>query len=516
MPRRALLVLHFALVAGCSHRLPVDPNIITIAVRSGPTTFDPLQAGDEISQRLGQLIFDPLMQWGDDLRVHPALAERLDNPDPLTYIAHLRRGVTFHDGHPFTSRDVVSTFSPFLDPNFISPIKGAYRQLASVTALDDYTVRFTLKEPFAAFPIQLPLPPIVPDGAGDTMRTHPIGTGAYRFVTYDTDDQVVLSAFEGYWGGTPKNRGVVVKVVPDDTMRGLELRQGSTDLVINDLPPDIVYQFEKSGRYAVSRSPGLDFSYLGFNLRDPVVGDVRVRHAIAYAIDRDAIIRDLRRGLARPAAGLVPDQAWAYEPDVRRFPHDPERAQRLLDEAGYRDPDGDGPLPRLRLSMKTSTNEETRLQSAVIQEDLRRVGIDLDLRSYEFATFYVDVVRGRFQIFTLTWTGGALVDPDMLRRVFHSREVPPTGFNRGYYKNPEVDRLIDRATTALDDNERGHFYREAQKLIAEDAPYIPIWHRTNVIVAQKTVDGLHVPPMGDFTWLKDVSRVAAATRAARE
>jgi peptide/nickel transport system substrate-binding protein len=158
--------------------------------------------------------------------------------------------------------------------------------------------------------------------------------------------------------------------------------------------------------------------------------------------------------------------------------------------------------------MKTSTNEETRLQSAVIQEHLRRVGIDLDLRSYEFATFYADVVRGRFQIFTLTWTGGALVDPDMLRRVFHSREVPPTGFNRGYYKNPEVDRLIDRATTALEENERRHFYQEAQKLIAEDSPYIPIWHRTNAIVAQRTVDGLHVPPMGDFTWLKDVSRVS--------
>jgi peptide/nickel transport system substrate-binding protein len=242
-------------------------------------------------------------------------------------------------------------------------------------------------------------------------------------------------------------------------------------------------------------------------MRDPVVGDVRVRHAIGYAIDRDAIIRDLRRGLARPAAGLVPDQAWAYEPDVLRFAYDPALAKRLLDEAGYPDPDGDGPLPRLRLSMKTSTNEETRLQSAVIQENLRRVGVDLDLRSYEFATFYADVVKGSFQIFTLTWTGGALVDPDMLRRVFHSRELPPSGFNRGHYANPEVDRLIDRATTSLDEAERRHFYQQAQKLIAEDAPYIPIWHRTNVIVAQTSVDGLHVPPMGDFTWLKDVRRI---------
>jgi len=514
MTRRALWILQFALVIGCSASRPTDPSFITVAVRSGPTTFDPLQAADEISQRLGQLIFDPLMQWGDDLRVHPALAERLDNPDPLTYIAHLRRGVVFHDGRAFTARDVVYTFSPFLDPSFTSPVKGAYRQLASVTALDDYTVRFTLKEPFAAFPIQLPLPPIVPDGSGDAMRTRPIGTGAYRFVRYDSDDQVVLSAFDHYWGGVPKNRGIVVKVVPDDTMRGLELRKGSTDLVINDLPPDIVYQFEKTGRFAVNRSPGLDFSYLGFNMRDPIVGDVRVRHAIGYAIDRDAIIRDLRRGLARAAVGLIPDLGWAYEPDVLHFTHDPAYAKRLLDEAGYRDPDGDGPLPRLRLSLKTSTNEETRLQSAVIQEDLRRVGIDLELRSYEFATFYADVVQGNFQIFTLTWTGGALVDPDMLRRVFHSQQLPPSGFNRGRYRNSEVDRLIDLATTAVDDDERRHFYREAQKLIAEDAPYVPLWHRTNVIVAQRGVDGLHATPMGDFTWLRDVSRIDPA-RAGR-
>jgi peptide/nickel transport system substrate-binding protein len=505
--RPAVWALLILVAPACSAPQPPNPNIITVAVRSGPTTFDPLQAADEISQRLGQLIFSPLMDWGEDLRVHPALAERYEQPDPQTYIFHLRRGVTFHDGHELTSKDVVYTFTPFLDPNFISPIKGAYRQLQSVTALDDYTVRFTLKEPFAAFPIQLVLPPIVPAGAGSAMRTHPIGTGPYRFVRYSTDDQVVLSAFAGYWGGPPKNAGLVVKVVPDDTMRGLELRKGATDLVINDLPPDIVYQLQKSDQFRVDRSAGLDFSYLGFNMRDAVVSDKRVRHAIGYAIDRDAIIRDLRRGLARPATGLVPDVAWAFEPDVRRFDHDPERAKRLLDEAGYPDPDGDGPLPRLTLSLKTSTNEETRLQSTVIQEDLRRVGISLDLRSYEFATFYADVVRGNFQIFTLTWTSGALVDPDLIRRVFHSQQVPPSGFNRGFYTNPEVDRAIDRASSALDETERKRYYGEAQKLVAEDAPYIPIWNRTNVVVAQRDLDGLHGSPLSDFTRLKDVRRV---------
>jgi peptide/nickel transport system substrate-binding protein len=506
MRRWASCIAHCAWLAACGSSPAPDPNIITIAVRSGPTTLDPRQGADESSQRVSQLIFNSLMEWGDDLRVHPALAERLEQPDPLTYVAHLRRGVRFHDGHELTARDVVYTFAAFVDPSFVSPLKGAYTLLRSVTAVDDYTVRFTLAEPFAAFPIQLVLPPIVPDGSGDRMRVAPIGTGPYRFVRYDNDDTVVVTAFEEFWKGPPHNAGLIVKVIPDDTMRGLDLRKGATDMVINDLPPDIVHQLTRDGSFAVAPSPGLDFSYIGFNMRDPILADRRVRYAIGYAIDRDAIIKYMRRDLARPAAGLLPDQAWAFEPDVHRFTYDPALAMRLLDEAGYRDPDGEGPEPRLRLSLKISSSEETRLQSTVVQEDLRRVGIELDLRSYEFATFFADVLRGNFQLFSLQWTGGGLVDPDILRRVFHSDQIPPLGFNRGYYRNPDVDRWLDVATQSTNEDERGRAYREAQKLIATDAPYIPIWNRTNVIVAQQSLTGLHLNAIGDFQALKDVRR----------
>jgi peptide/nickel transport system substrate-binding protein len=501
----ALLVASAALGVGCGGGAqPRDRNVVVVGIRTGPNNLDPRQGNDETSQRVGQLVFSSLMDVGPDLRVTPRLASRLDNPDPLTYVAHLRRGVRFHDGHELTSRDVVYTYASFLDPAYISPFKGGFRVLESVRALDDYAVEFRLKEPFAAFPAQLAgVPPIVPAGSGDSMRTFPIGTGPYRFVSYAVDDQVVLSAFEGYFDGLPNNAGIILKVVPDDTMRGLELRKGSVDLVVNDLPPDIVHELETTRAFAVQRDPGLDFSYLGFNMRDPILQDRRVRHAIGYAVNRDAIVAYLRRGLARPAVGLVPPQAWAFEPDVRTFSFDPARAKTLLDEAGYRDPDGDGPLPRLRLSLKISTNEETRLQSTVIQQDLRRVGIDLDLRSYEFATFYADVLKGDFQIFSLQWVGGALADPDILRRVFHSGQVPPAGFNRGYYSNPEVDRLIDAASRASTEEGRHANYAAAQRLIAEDAPYIPIWNRVNVIVAQTGFSGLHLPLTGDFQALKD-------------
>jgi peptide/nickel transport system substrate-binding protein len=502
-------MLHAACPSACARQPPVDPSIITVAVRAGPNTLDPRLGNDEGTQRMSQLVFSPLLERGDDLQVRPALAQRLDNPDPRTYVAHLRHGVLFHDGHELTSRDVVYTFKSVLDPALPSPFKGAFRLLDDVRALDDYTVEFRLKEPFPAFPNQLVgVPPIVPADAGDSLRTFPIGTGPYRFVRYEADDTLELSAFEGFWDGLPNNAGIRLRVIPDDTMRGLELRKGTADLVVNDLPPDVVHQLERSEAFRIERSPGLDFFYLGVNLRDQALRDVKVRHAIGYAIDRDAIIRYLRRGLARPASGLIPDLAWAYEPDVHRFTHDPGRAARLLDQAGYTDPDGDGPRPRVRLSLTVSTSEETRLQATAIQHDLRVVGIDLEIRSYEFATFFADIVAGRFRLFALQWVGGAMVDPDMLRRVFHSSEVPPAGFNRGHYQNPAVDRLLNLATVSLDGRERLGYYRAAQRLIAEDAPYIPIWNRTNVILAQPSLDGLHINPTGDFSALRDVARRA--------
>ena len=499
---QALATLVGALVAGCA-AAPTPSGVITIAVVSSPNTFDPRIGTDEASQRVYQLVYDNLLTLDDQLRVAPGLATDWQQPDPLTYVVHVRRGVRFHDGHELTADDVVYTFASLIDPAFVSPRKGAYRVLASVSAVDAYTVRFTLKEPFGSFPIQLVMP-VVPKGAGPELRQHPVGTGPYRFLRYAVDDRLELAPFPDYFGGAPANDGVILKVVPDDIMRGLELRKGAVDLVMNDLAPDVVAQLAQDSSIAITESPGTDYAYMAFNMRDPVLKDRRVRHAIGYAIDRQAIVDHLRRGLARPAIGILPPASWAFEPGVFQFAHDLVKARALLDEAGYSDPDGDGPRPRLTLTLKVSTNEFTRLQAAVIQEDLKRVGIALDVRSYEFATLYADVLRGNVQLFTLQWVG--VSDPDMLRRVFHSTQTPPTGFNRGYYENAEVDRLIDAAGLATTDDERRRLYGDAQKVIAEDAPYISLWYKTNVAIARKGIDGVKLTPSAEFTFLKDVRK----------
>lgn len=505
--RCSVLGAVLVLSASCSQGRGYPPDIIVVAMANTPLSFDPRVGADEASQKIHQLLYNNIVKIDDQLRVVPELAESLTNPDPLTYIATLRRGVRFHDGSALTAADVVYTFSSFLDPDFLSAKKGAYRLVESVRALDEYTVEFKLKEPFGSFPINLVMG-IVPDGAGPELAQQPVGTGPYRFASFAADDRVILDANPDYYEGAPANGGLVLKMVPDDTMRGLELRKGSVDLIVNDLAPDIIQTLLEEDRVRIETAPGVNYAYLGFNLREPLLQDRRVRQAIGFAIDRQAIVKYLRRDLATVATGVVPPLSWAYAGDQQAFTHDPARARQLLDEAGFTDPDGDGPLPRLALTLKTSTSETYRVQAAVIQRDLADVGIELELRSMEFATLFSDIIRGNVQLYTLQWVG--VTDPDMLRRVFHSAQVPPTGFNRGHYISPEVDALLDRATRSTDAVERKELYTEVQRIVARDAPYIGLWHPTNVVIYQPELEGVTLSPIADYTFLQHVHRTSTS------
>jgi peptide/nickel transport system substrate-binding protein len=197
--------------------------------------------------------------------------------------------------------------------------------------------------------------------------------------------------------------------------------------------------------------------------------------------------------------------SWAYSADLPSYDHDALRAQALLDEAGYPDPDGAGPQPRLRLTLKTSTAEIYRLQAAVLQAQLQEIGIAVDVRSYEFATLFSDVVRGTVQLYTLVFTGGSVADPDILRRVFHSKQTPPSGFNRAWYANADVDALLDAATAATAEADRRRLYVEAQRRVAEDLPMIGLWSRENVAVHRRGMTGVRLTPIGDLDFLRDVT-----------
>src|SRR5580765_2269111 len=332
MPVFAALVLS---LLSCS--AGPDPNTLVMIVESSPTNLDPRVGQDAQSERIDNLIFDDLLARGDDLNVAPGLAERWEIPDPLTYVFHLHARVKFHDGRPLTSRDVKWTFDSLLEGKIRSTKAAVYKYVDRIDTPDENTVIFRMKEPDATLLWNLSdgAMGIVPYGSGDEITQHPIGSGPFKFVSAETDREVVIEQNDEYWGGPPKLARVRFAVVPDETTEALELRNGSGDIAINSLTPDTVVTLQHNSNLRVEHSGGTRLAYLGFNLRDPILKDVRVRQAIAYALDRRPMIEYLWRGLAQPARSVLPVQSWAYNGDVPPYEQDPEKARRILDAAGY-------------------------------------------------------------------------------------------------------------------------------------------------------------------------------------
>ncbi len=479
---------------------PPDPNTLVMIIESSPTNLDPRVGIDAQSERIDALIFDDLLDRDERLNVTPALAERWEIPDPLTYIFHIRHGVKFHDGTALTSRDVKWTFDSLLQGKIRSTKAAVYRFVDRLDAPDANTVVFHLKEPSSTFLWNLSdgAIGIVPYGSGDEITRHPIGSGAFKFVSAETDKEVVLERNNTYWGEVPHLGRVRFTVVPDATTQALELRKGSADLTINSpMPPDTVITLEHHPSLVVQHGPGTRLAYLVFNLRDPILKDVRVRQAIAYALDRRPMIEYLWRNQAQPAYSVLPRQSWAYDEEVSRYDYDPDKARQLLDSAGHPAVNG----VRFHVTMKTSTDENTRLMVAVMQQQLRAVGIALDIRSFEFATFFSDVTHGAFQLYGLRWIGGN-EDPDIFEYAFHSAKFPPNGANRGFYSNPRLDALIDQARRETDQNVRKQLYAEVQRILATDLPYIDLWFLDNVLVHTRRVRNVTLNPSGNYDFLK--------------
>ncbi len=481
----------------CSSR--PDANTLVMLIESSPTNLDPRVGIDAQSERIDSLIFDDLLSRADDLNVAPGLAERWEIPDPLTYVFHLHRGVKFHDGRLLTARDVKWTFDSLLQGNIRSTKAANYRFVDRIDAIDEATVVFHLKEPEAPFlwNISDGAIGIVPYGTGDEMTRHPIGSGPFKFVSAETDREVLMERNDEYWGEKAKLQRVRFAVVPDATTQALELRKGSGDIAINSLTPDTVHTLASEPGLAVEHAAGTRLAYLGFNVRDSILKDARVRQAIAYALDRRPMIDYLWRGEAQPARSVLPPQSWAYDGDVPPYDHDAARAEKLLDDAGYPALNG----IRFHMTMKTSTDENTRLMVAVMQQQLREVGIALDIRSFEFATFFADVTHGAFQMYGLRWIGGN-EDPDIFEYAFHSSKIPPNGANRAFYSNPRLDALIDKARREVDPNVRKPMYAEVQRILADDLPYINLWYLDNVLVHTRRVRNLRLNSAGNYDFLR--------------
>lgn len=500
------LVLLFlaGFLIGC-HSRTEDRQTVVMIIESSPNNLDLRQGTDAQSERVGGLIFDALVKKDDHYNLQPWLATSWKQLDPLTLVIHLRDDVRFHNGRPLEAEDVAWTIRSMIDGTLITAKAGAFSSVESIGVQDRLTLTIHLKHPDAGllFNMSDGLFGVVPRGAGQDFGLHPIGSGPFRFVSAVQDKEVIVARNSAYWAGAPKIAGVRFTVVPDAITSALELRKGSADLASNVLTFDQLHSLEQAPNLKIESGPSSAVIYTNFNVKDPILRDRRVRQAIACAMDRQAIVDAIWRGQAQLAETLLPQEHWAAakENELAQYPHDVARAERLLEEAGFhRGADG----VRLRLTLKTSTDETTRLMATVLQQQLRTAGIQLELRSAEFGTFYSDVTRGAFQMYALRWIGSN-EDPDIFRYTYGSSAFPPKGANRGRYSNPRVDVLLKAAAAETDQTKRRTEYVAVQQILAEDLPGIPLWYPNNEVVHSRRIEGVRPKGSGTFDYLREVT-----------
>jgi len=534
--REPLFAIFMAALAmtGC-HNPTREPGTVVVILESSPNNLDLRQGTDAQSERVGGLIFDAMVKKDEHYNLVPWLATSWEQPDALTWVFHLRDGVRFQDGRALEAEDVVWTIESLIDPKvagLISAKSGSFASVDHAEARDRLTVVVHLKRPDAGllFNMSDGLFGVVPRGAGKDFGLKPVGSGPFRFVSQVQDKEVVVERNPDYWAdrgegqptlsdktgkdGPPTlsttGKGSVERirfaVVPDTITSALEMRKASADIASNVLTLDMVHALEGASGLATASGPGSNVYYLNFNVADPLLRDNRVRQAVALALDRPAIVAALWRGHARLADSLLPTGHWARAADgeVAQYPHDPRRAQALLDAAGF--PAGHDGV-RLRLTLKTSTDETTRLLAAVLQEQLRAAGIALSIRSAEFGTFYADISHGAFQMYVLKWIGSN-EDPDIFRYMYSSASFPPKGANRGHYTNPRVDALLAQAAAeagapdAVQARRRAE-YIEVQKILADELPSLPLWYPENEVVHSTRVEGVQAQGEGNYDYLRD-------------
>jgi peptide/nickel transport system substrate-binding protein len=491
----AVIVLLAAIrCGGESKQTGAESNRLVIALQSTPTSLDPRVGNENAAGRIADLCCSGLIRVTPELDYAPDLAQSWETPDDKTIVFHLHPDAKFQDGRPVTADDVKWTYDSLMAKDFISPKKSGYDSVASIEAPDPTTVIFHLKTANGGLFDNLSLG-ILPRGSdAEQMAKRPLSDGPYRVVDFKTDESIELEAFEGWHGGAPKIKHITVRIIPDDTTRVLELRRGTIDLETNAIPFENVSEFENSPTYKVVEKAGSVWQYVAFNLRDPILSKVQVRRAIAHAIDRQRIVQDLLRGHGVVDDSMFPPGHWARAENLPTYPFDPNRAKQLLDEAGYPDPDGDGPEARFTLVFKTSTNQEANLRAQAIQQMLRQVGIDMKIESAELGTFLEDIGKGNFQMYSLSRNG--IQDPDFYSVIFHSSNFPPAGQNRGYYSNPRVDRLTEQGRATFDRTKRKKIYADIQRIVQEDLPYISLYHQINVAVMNADLDGYVMYPAG--------------------
>ncbi|MFQ5829025.1 MAG: peptide-binding protein [Candidatus Methylomirabilia bacterium] len=467
---------------------------------------------DSASHEVGDLIYDPLIKRDKDLNLIPSLAESWKlSDDCLTLTFKLREDARWHDGWPFTAEDVRFTYEAMIHPKTPTAYKEDFIAVKDVAVLDPHTLRISYSKPYAQavetwqvwmLPRHL-LEPYVREGRlrEAPQNLDPIGTGAYRFVEWKSGEKVVLAANPDYFEDGPYLSRVVYRIIPSQATIFLELKAKGVDyarLTALQYARQTGYPaFRKA--YNRFRYPADSYTYLGFNLKDPRFADKRVRQALAYAIDKEELIDGVVMGLGREATGPYKPGTWAYNPDVRRYPYDPEKATALLGQAGWRDTDGDGVLdkngkPFAFTILTNQGNDERKKVAQIIQQRFKAVGVAVEIQIIEWAAFIKEFIhKRRFEAVILGW--GIGLDPDQYD-IWHSSKTAPDELNFISYANPEVDRLLERGRGSCRREERKPHYDRLQEVLAGDQPIIFLYFRDALPAVSSRVHGIEPSPNG--------------------
>ncbi|HPJ96760.1 MAG TPA: peptide-binding protein [Syntrophales bacterium] len=489
---------------------PAYGDIIVEGSIGDASNLIPILSSDSTSHQIAGLVYNGLVKYDKDLQITGDLAESWEiSPDGLHIVFHLRKGVKWHDGQPFTARDVLFTYHTVIDPRTPTAYAGDFLKVKKVTVVDDHTLRVSYDKPFApalmswGSPI---LPRHLLEGREITaspLSRRPVGTGPYRFKEWVTGQKIVLVANPDYFEGRPYLDDYIMRIIPDTATMFLELRASGIDQM-GLTPLQYTRQTENNlfrRQYKKYRFLSFSYVYMGYNLKNPLFADQRVRQSIAYAVNKKEMIRGVLLGLGKAATGPYKPGTWAYNARVRTYAYNPQQAKALLAEAGWTDSDGDGILDKdgrpFSFEIITNQGNEVRAKCAeIIQKQLADLGIKVKIRVLEWAAFVNDFInKWRFDATILGWT--IPQDPDIYD-VWHSSKTGPEELNFISYKNSEVDRLIEKGRGVFDQRERKRHYDRIQEILAEEQPYLFLLCSRRPAYRQRPFPGRAAGATGNF------------------
>ncbi|HBD07121.1 MAG TPA: peptide-binding protein [Syntrophobacteraceae bacterium] len=489
---------------------PDDGDWLVAHLSAEPATLNPITATDAYASQINQYIYESLLKRDEQTtRLVPELAESWDvAEDHLTYTFHLKKGVAWQDGVPFTARDVVFSYQRIQDPKVdAAHQRNYYRDIDQLEMLDDYTVRFRYRVPYyRALEVcgEMPIVPAHLFAEGDDFNLHPIGrqplgTGPYRLIKWDTGEQIVLERDDRYWGIKPHLRRIVFKVVTDSTVALEVLKQHGLDVM--SLRP-IQWSMQTRGKRFQQDFQKLkyylpSYNFIGWNLRRPLFQDHPVRQAMTMLVNREPILKKILFGLGTVVSGPFYVNSPDYNQAIKPYPFDPKRALELLNEAGWTDHDGDRILDKdgvpFEFEFVISAGSKFAEQLAtILQENLKQVGIKMRIRKLEWAVFIQKIDAREFDACTLGWSLGWDSDPF---QVWHSSQVDK-GSNFVGFVNEEADRIIVEARQEFDEAKRRQMYHRFHEIIHEEQPYTFLFTLEALVAVDKRFANVHVYPMG--------------------